>query len=91
VDAAEVNGYCVDHVRVVEGLGCKALRVFTADELPNAFQHARKLMAEFRVPVVVEVIWERVTNISMGTEIDAVTEFKKLAVPREDPDRHRTA
>jgi tartronate-semialdehyde synthase len=37
VDAAEVNGYCVDHVRVAEGLGCKALLVFTADELPNAF------------------------------------------------------
>jgi tartronate-semialdehyde synthase len=36
-------------------------------------------MAEFRVPVVVEVILERVTNISMGTEIDAVTEFEELA------------
>ena len=29
-------------------------------------------MAEYRVPVVVEVILERVTNISMGTEIDNV-------------------
>ena len=27
-------------------------------------------MAEFQVPVVVEVMLERVTNISMGTEID---------------------
>jgi tartronate-semialdehyde synthase len=84
VDAAEVNGYGVDHVKVAEGLGCKALRVFTADELPNAFEQARKLMAEFRVPVVVEVILERVTNISMGTEIDAVTEFEELAVRGED-------
>jgi len=82
--AAEVNGYGVDHVKVAEGLGCKALRVFTADELPNAFEQARKLMAEFRVPVVVEVILERVTNISMGTEIDAVTEFEELAVRGED-------
>ena len=51
-NAAEVNGYGVDHVKVAEGLGCKALRVFTAEELPNAFEQARKLMAEFRVPVV---------------------------------------
>ena len=41
-------------------------------------------MAEFRVPVVMEVILERVTNISMCTEIDAVTEFEELAVPGED-------
>jgi tartronate-semialdehyde synthase len=31
------------------------------------------------VPVVVEVILERVTNVSMGTELDAVTEFEPVA------------
>ena len=31
------------------------------------------------VPVVVEVILERVTNVSMGTEIDGVVEFEDLA------------
>jgi hydroxypyruvate isomerase len=36
-------------------------------------------MAEFKVPVVIEVILERVTNISMGTEIDAINEFEELA------------
>ena len=40
-------------------------------------------MAEFRVPVVVEVILERVTNISMGTEIDSINEFEELAVRGE--------
>ena len=45
---------------------------------------ARKLMAEYRVPVVVEIILERVTNISMGTELDNVTEFEDLASRRED-------
>ena len=39
-------------------------------------------MAEFRVPVVVEVILERVTNISMGTELDNVVEFEELADAR---------
>jgi tartronate-semialdehyde synthase len=79
VNAPEVNGYGVDHVTVAEGLGCKAIRVFEPGELPAAFEQARKLMAEFRVPVVVEVILERVTNISMGTELDNVTEFEELA------------
>ena len=37
-----------------------------------------------RVPVVVEIILERVTNISMGTELDNVTEFEDLAARRED-------
>ena len=34
--------------------------------------------------MIVEVILERVTNISMGTEIDAINEFEELAVTRED-------
>ena len=84
VNAPEVNGYGVDHVKVAEGLGCKAIRVFDPDELPDAFEEAKKLMAEFSVPVVVEVILERVTNISMGTELDNVTEFEELALSGED-------
>ncbi|AOE84447.1 glyoxylate carboligase [Pseudomonas sp. TCU-HL1] len=79
VNAPELNGYGVDHVAVVEGLGCKAIRVFDANELQGAFAKAKQLMEEFRVPVVVEVILERVTNISMGTEINAVNEFEELA------------
>ncbi|GBF06264.1 glyoxylate carboligase, gcl [Deinococcus aerius] len=79
INSPEVNGYGVDHLKVVEGLGCKALRVFTPDEILPALEKARDLMREHRVPVVVEVILERVTNISMGTEINAVTEFEELA------------
>ena len=45
----------------------------------RAFEQAKKLMAEYRVPVVVEIILERVTNISMGTELDNVVEFEELA------------
>lgn len=84
INAPELNGYGVDHVAVVEGLGCKAIRVFDANDLQAAFAQARKLMAEFRVPVVVEVILERVTNISMGTEINAVNEFEELALTGAD-------
>lgn len=35
------------------------------------------MMEEFRVPVVVEVILEKVTNIAMGTDLDNVTEFEE--------------
>jgi tartronate-semialdehyde synthase len=77
-------GYGVDHVKVVEGLGCKALRVLHPDDILPALEQAKKLMAEHRVPVVVEVILERVTNVAMGTELDNVTEFEALAESPED-------
>ena len=79
INSPEVNGYGVDHLKVVEGLGCKAIRVQTPGEILPAFKQARELMREHRVPVVVEVILERVTNISMGTEINNITEFEELA------------
>src|SRR6476659_1862191 len=84
VNAPELGGYGVDHVKVAEGLGCKALRVTEPAGIGPALEEAKKLMAEYRVPVVVEVILERVTNISMGTELDNVTEFEDLAERRED-------
>jgi tartronate-semialdehyde synthase len=34
---------------------------------------------KYRVPVVVEVILEKVTNIAMGTEIDKINEFEDIA------------
>jgi tartronate-semialdehyde synthase len=79
VNTPELGGYGVDHVKVAEGLGCKALRVDRPEDLAPAFEQARKLIAEFRVPVLVEVLLERVTNISMGTELDNVVEFEELA------------
>jgi tartronate-semialdehyde synthase len=75
----DTGGYGVDHVRVVEGLGCKAIRVTEADEIAGAFEQARQLMYEHQVPVVVEIVLERITNIAMGTELDNVTEFEELA------------
>ena len=79
VNSPELGGYGVDHVKVAEGLGCKAIRVRQPEDLPAAFEEARKLMAEFEVPVVVEIIMERVTNIAMGTDLDNVVEFEDLA------------
>lgn len=83
-DQSGMEGYGVDHVAVVEGLGCKALRVFKQEDLRPAIEQAQAWMAEHQVPVVIEVILERVTNIAMGTEIDAINEFEPLAEGRED-------
>jgi tartronate-semialdehyde synthase len=78
INAPELDGYGVDHVAVVEGLGCKALRVFRPEQIIPAFEQARRLMKQHTVPVVVEIILERVTNIAMGTDIDAITEFQEV-------------
>ena len=79
INSPELGVYGVDHVKVAEGLGCKAIRVTDPGELLPAFEEAKKLAAEHRVPVVVEAILERVTNISMGTDIANVVEFEEIA------------
>ncbi|RJG09798.1 glyoxylate carboligase [Pseudomonas cavernicola] len=84
INAPELNGYGVDHVAVAEGLGCKAIRVFEPSEIQPALRQAQELMKQHRVPVIVEIILERVTNISMGTEINAVNEFEDLALTGAD-------
>ncbi|MFF4930979.1 glyoxylate carboligase [Streptomyces griseofuscus] len=81
INTPEIGVYGVDHVKVAEGLGCKALRVTEPDQLGPAFEEAKKLAARYRVPVVVEAILERITNISMSRTMDIsdVTEFEPLA------------
>jgi tartronate-semialdehyde synthase len=70
-----LQGYGVDHQAVVRGLGCKALRVTDPEELRSSLREAQVMAKHHRVPVVVEVILEKVTNIAMGTEIDNIVEF----------------
>ena len=79
-----LRSYGVDHMKVVEGLGCKGIRVERQEEIAPAIEKAKALMKEFRVPVVIEIILERVTNIAMGTEIDNVVEFEELAGDSQD-------
>ncbi|WP_413111529.1 glyoxylate carboligase [Thaumasiovibrio sp. DFM-14] len=77
-NAPEVKEYGVDHKRVVEGLGCKAIRVTEPDQIGAALAEAKELMRQYQVPVVVEVLTERVTNIAMGPDIDKVNEFEDI-------------
>jgi tartronate-semialdehyde synthase len=73
-----LKGYGVDHGKVVEGLGCKTLRVTQPGKIREALIEAQKMAKEYRVPVVVEIILEKVTNIAMGTEINNVNEFEDI-------------
>ncbi|MDX6237907.1 MAG: tartronate-semialdehyde synthase [Kribbellaceae bacterium] len=85
INAPELGGYGVDHVKVAEGLGCKAIRVFDPGEIAPSLEQAKKLAQDFRVPVIVEIILERITNVSMAAaEIDKVNEFEELAATAAD-------
>lgn len=74
----DLRSYGVDHQAVVKGLGCKSLRVTDPEKIAGVLVQAQAMAREFRVPVVVEVILERVTNIAMGTEIDKINEFEEI-------------
>jgi tartronate-semialdehyde synthase len=77
-NAPEIGDYGVDHVRLVEALGGIAIRVTDPAEIQPAIRKARSLVKEHSIPVVVEVITERVTNIAMGPEIDQIKEFEPI-------------
>ncbi len=78
VTEPDLKGYGVDHAKVIEGLGCKALRVTDPSKIQDALKQAQSMAREFSVPVVVEVILEKVTNIAMGVEIDKINEFEEI-------------
>ena len=78
INSPEIEGYGVDHIKVAEGLGCKAIRVTEPDKIQAAFKQAEAWMKEYQVPVVVELILERVTNISMGPDLDKINEFEEI-------------
>lgn len=78
INAPEIGDYGVDHVKAAEAFGCLARRVFKPEELVEAFGWARRTAAENRVPAIVEVITERITNIAMGNEINKITEFEEV-------------
>jgi tartronate-semialdehyde synthase len=78
VEDDSLRSYGVDHQAVVQGLGCKSLRVTDPEKIRDAVVQAQAMAREHRVPVVVEVILEKVTNIAMGTEIDKINEFEAI-------------
>ena len=84
MNCPEIGEYGVDHVKAAEAFGCLARRVLDPNDIADAIAWARAEADAKRVPVIVEVITERVTNIAMGPEIDAITEFEEtIDLPAE--------
>jgi tartronate-semialdehyde synthase len=78
VNAPEIGDYGVDHVKAAEAFGCVAARVFNPEDIAPTLAWARQEAKALRLPVIVEIITERVTNIAMGPEIDRVAEFEEV-------------
>ncbi|MBV8126761.1 MAG: glyoxylate carboligase [Planctomycetaceae bacterium] len=78
INAPEIGEYGVDLVKAAEAFGCLATRVFQPGRISEAIAWARRESERRRVPALVEVITERVTNIAMGPEIDRITEFEEV-------------
>ena len=51
VEEPALQGYGVDHMKVVEGLGCKALRVTDPEKIQDALRQAQQMARQYRVPV----------------------------------------
>jgi len=68
----DANRTLVDFVKVAEGFGCKAERVFNPEDIEVAFKRAVKSGG----PYVIDIIVEEDTDCSMGGAINAVKEFE---------------
>lgn len=55
-----------------------------ADHRLRSTVEARALMKQHRVPMVLEVMLARATNIAMGAEIDSMNEFDPVTASIED-------
>ncbi len=91
INCPEIGEYGVDHVKATEAFGCKAFRVFEPDKIQETIQTARQLAEKLRLPVIVEVITERKTDISMGPEIDKITEFEEILDVEEEKELAKAA
>ncbi len=84
INTPEIGEYGVDHIKAAESFGCRAIRVFEPSKIAEAIKWAQREANEYKVPAIVEVITERVTNIAMGPEINKITEFEPvLDVPKD--------
>lgn len=61
----------VDYVKIAEGFGCYAERVFDPKDIPGALKRAQ----ESGRPAVIDVICDPTVDCSMGSALDNVREF----------------
>jgi tartronate-semialdehyde synthase len=75
-DHAEASG--MDHVAVVEAMGAKGKRVVRPDEISEALEWGRTVVAEEHLPVLIEIMIQQEANAAMGPSLDQIKEFSPL-------------
>jgi tartronate-semialdehyde synthase len=68
----------IDHVRLMEAMGCTARRVETPEAIPEALAWGRGQTEITGRPCLVEVMIQRNANAAMGLAIDQIKEFEEL-------------
>ncbi|MDQ6774553.1 MAG: glyoxylate carboligase [Candidatus Dormibacteraeota bacterium] len=68
----------IDHVKMMEAMGCAGRRVEHAEDIGEALAWGRRAVEETKRPVLVEIRIERRANAAMGPSIDNITEFDRL-------------
>lgn len=69
------EGWGIDHVKVVEAMGAKGVRVKEPSEIRGALQWARQTVKSENIPVLVEIYIDREANAAMGGSLDQVREY----------------
>lgn len=77
-DAGDGDEKGIDHVKIMEAMGCHGRRVERPEEIREAIDWAIRTSEETRVPVLVEIMTERRANAAMGTAIDNIREFEPM-------------
>ncbi len=77
-DAGDGEDKGIDHVAIMEAMGCHGRRVERPEEIRDAIDWAIRTSNETRVPVLVEIMTERNANAAMGTAIDNIREFEPM-------------
>src|SRR4030081_3870733 len=71
----------IDHVRLMEAMGCTAPRVKKPGEIAEALAWGRQQTLLTGRPCLVEIMIERNANAAMGLAIDKIREFEELPAP----------
>ena len=71
----------VDHVTLMQAVGCPARRVRRPENIGSALAWARTESARLSLPVLVEIMVERTANAAMGPSLDSITEYEPVPEP----------
>ncbi len=78
-DAGAGDEVGIDHIRLMEAMGCTACRVERPEQIAGALDWGAQRIKQTRRPCLVEVMIERRANAAMGPAIDKITEFDEPA------------